>query len=267
MFHPIGIVGLGTVGNAIYDSLNDKGCILFSYDKYKNIGSINDLLHCKIVFLALPTNFDNDTKEYDKSAIDEVCDFFNNNSYYGGIILKSTVEPTYCEELSEKYGLLNIIFNPEFLTARTAKEDYNNQSHIVLGQTRECDNDIFNTVVSFYETYFPNSEISICLSEEAETMKIVANTFYSVKIQFFNEIYSLCSKLDIDYDIVVNLILKNGWITKDHTQVPGPDGQLSYGGACFPKDSNALLNFMKRNNSYHAIIDASIKEKNEMRQN
>ena len=44
-------------------------------------------------------------------------------------------------------------------------------------------------------------------------------------------------------------MLKNGWINPMHTTVPGPDGQLSYGGFCFPKDTNALLQFMKTENS------------------
>ena len=30
-----------------------------------------------------------------------------------------------------------------------------------------------------------------------------------------------------------------------HTDVPGSDGLLGYGGACFPKDTKALYNYMK----------------------
>ena len=50
-----------------------------------------------------------------------------------------------------------------------------------------------------------------------------------------------------------------------HTDVPGTDGKLSYGGYCFPKDTNALLQCMKTNDSRCAILEASINECNTMR--
>jgi len=60
-------------------------------------------------------------------------------------------------------------------------------------------------------------------------------------------------------------MLKNNWINPMHTDVPGSDGMLSYGGMCFPKDTNALLEFMKENNSSHDILNACIQERNKMR--
>ena len=50
-----------------------------------------------------------------------------------------------------------------------------------------------------------------------------------------------------------------------HTDVPGPDGKLSYGGACLPKDSNSLLSFMKKTNTYHNVLNSVVEEKNIMR--
>ena len=96
-------------------------------------------------------------------------------------------------------------------------------------------------------------------------MKSFVNSFYAVKVQFFNELYSLCRKINCSYDVVKNLMLKNGWINAQHTKVPGPDGKLSYGGGCFPKDTKALLEYMKKNNSHHAILEACIKEHDTMR--
>ena len=50
-----------------------------------------------------------------------------------------------------------------------------------------------------------------------------------------------------------------------HTKIPGADGQNSYGGYYFPKDTNALLQCMKNEESPSALMEACIKERNEMR--
>ena len=50
-----------------------------------------------------------------------------------------------------------------------------------------------------------------------------------------------------------------------HTNVPGPDGQLSYGGYCFPKDTNALLQHMKNKDCLHNVLEACVNERNNMR--
>ena len=46
---------------------------------------------------------------------------------------------------------------------------------------------------------------------------------------------------------------------------PGPDGKLSYGGYCFPKDTNALLQFMKTKNTAYEVLQAVVDERNKMR--
>ena len=61
------------------------------------------------------------------------------------------------------------------------------------------------------------------------------------------------------------MMLKNNWINPMHTNVPGPDGKLSYGGLCFPKDTNALNMYMKKLNSPNKLLESTIVERNEMR--
>ena len=121
--------------------------------------------------------------------------------------------------------------------------------------------------MNLHNKYFFKSIIKICTSNESETMKICVNSFYAVKIQFFNEIFDLCKKTKTDYNMVKELMLNNGWINNQHTDVPSHDGKLSYGGACFPKDTNALLQFMKSNNILHNVLKATINERNVIRNN
>ena len=263
----IGIAGLGFVGGAMEKSFKLKGINVIGYDKYKNggIGSFNDLLNTNIIFLCLPTLFCENTNSYDKTAINEVCLELNSNEYNGLVVIKSTVEPETTENLSKKYYKLKIIHNPEFLTARTAFEDLHNQTHIVLGKGKNCNTETMKILEDFYKKYYPNAEISNCTSLESESMKIMCNSFYASKVMLFNEYYLLCKKNGSDFNKIHDLMLKNKWINPMHTDVPGPDGLLAYGGACFPKDTNALLQYMVSLNSNLKVLKAVIEERNELR--
>lgn len=263
------IIGYGFVGNAIYNSLLKKNfkpyTNLFIYDKYKNggIGEIN--YDSNIIFLCLPTLYNNEKNDYDITSILETCDILKEKEYNGIVVLKSTLLPETTLYLSKLYSKLNIYHNPEFLTARTALEDFDNQKHIVIGTPYiEYDKNI-NIILDFYKNNYPEAEISVCSSTESESMKIFCNSFYSVKIQFFTELYLLCKKNNSNFEKIKELMLKNGWINKMHTDVPGPDGKISYGGMCFPKDISALNSYMIRNNTENMIINATIEERNSLR--
>ena len=60
-------------------------------------------------------------------------------------------------------------------------------------------------------------------------------------------------------------MIKNGWINQMHTQVHEPDGKLSYGGMCFPKDTNALLQHMRKHDTPHRVLEATVIERNILR--
>jgi UDPglucose 6-dehydrogenase len=256
----IGIIGMGCVGRAMHKSFKLKEINVICYDINNAYDKLEDILLTEIVFLCLPTEFNG--IEYNKSAIYNTCDYLH-NKYNGCVVIKSTVEPTTTKTLQEKYPNLILYHNPEFLSASTAFEDFHNQHHIVIGKNNNNNNN--NNLEDFYNIYYPDATISICTSTESESMKMFLNSFYAVKIQFFNELFLLCYKTDTNYNNVLELMLKNNWINPMHTKVPGNDGELSYGGMCFPKDTNALLYFMKKMNSPHLVLEATICERNTMR--
>jgi len=265
----IGIIGLGFVGGAMYKSFNEKGVInLSGYDKFKNggIGTFESILNTDILFLALPTLYNSTTCEYDKTPIHETCVRLVDNNYIGVIVIKSTVEPETTNILSDKYPTLSFVHNPEFLTARTAYEDFHNQSHVVLGQGDNCSEDQLSLVHNFYKRYYPDAEISLCTSLESESMKIFVNCFYATKVQFFTELYLTCQTNGSNYNKVKDMMLKNNWINPMHTIVPGTDGQISYGGLCFPKDTNALCKYMQKLDIPHSVLKNVVNERNSMRE-
>lgn len=260
----IGIIGLGVVGSSILSSFELKNINVKSYDKYKLTDNFESILNCSIIFLCLPTLFNDTTNEYDKNAIYEICVKLVDNNFNGIVILKSTVEPGTTDNLAKKYNL-KFVHNPEFLTSTTAFEDFHNQKHIVLGRTKNIPDEDLEILESFYKSNYLDAEISITSAINSESMKIFCNSFYAVKIQFFNELYLLTQKNNSNYEEIVTLMLKNGWINKMHTKVPGTDGKLSYGGACFPKDTKALLNYMIKNKSDCDVLNATVVEQKKIR--
>ena len=90
------------------------------------------ILKSDILFLCLPTLFNEETKTYNTNEIHSICKLLTNNNFNKIIILKSTVLPKTTDNLNKMYNL-NIIHNPEFLSETTATEDFENQKHIVLG--------------------------------------------------------------------------------------------------------------------------------------
>ena len=263
----VGIAGLGFVGGAMHRSFTEKGENCTVYDKFKEggLGSIQDLLKVDMIFLCLPTLYSHEKREYDKSALHEVCEYLNKENYKGVVVVKSTVEPETTDELSAKYDL-HLAHNPEFLTARTAYEDFHNQDHIVLGKGKNCTSNDMKLLENLYSRLYPNATISHCTSLESESMKIFCNSFYASKVMLFNEYYMLCEKNGSDFGKIKEMMLKNNWINEMHTSVPGPDGQPGYGGACFPKDTNALCKYMEKNSTKNKVLSAVIEERNELRQ-
>lgn len=265
----IGILGVGVVGGAVWDYFSQKQDIeCVGYDKYAVQFSKDEqktsLLTCDVVFICLPTLYNETMKSYNYEIIEEYLKWLSENEYKQVIVIKSTIEPLKTQEWNDKYSSLKLVHNPEFLTSRTNKQDFENQQHIVIGYTKQSHN-ACEAMIEFFKHYFPKAHYSVSTSTETELMKIWCNSFYAVKVQVFNEIFENCKNTGADFEKVRSMMLKNNWINPMHTNVPGPDGQFSYGGMCFPKDTNALLEHLKRLNSSHDILEATINERNRIR--
>ncbi len=255
----VSLVGVGFVGGALQKSFESRGQKVVVYDKYKNLGKFENLLDSDMVFLCLPSLFV-DGFGYDLSAIHDTCRKLAAAKYKGLVVLKSTVEPGTTEKLEKIFGL-QFAYNPEFLTARTAFEDFDNQKHIVIG----FNSDEPTQLITLFQSLYPQALISKSSTSEAEAMKIFCNCFYAQKVMIFNEFYFVAQKMGMDFELIKEMMFKNGWINPMHTQVPGPDGKFCYSGACFPKDTQALRKFMESLGTPNEVLSAAISERNKIR--
>ena len=69
------------------------------------------------------------------------------------------------------------------------------------------------------------------------------NCYFATKVSFMNEMYNIANKCGVDWDLAIEGFVRDGRIGHTHIQVPGPDGERGFGGSCFPKDIQAIINF------------------------
>ena len=233
----IGIIGNGFVGNAVYQNLRDKvSCKVFDVDKNKSFNTLEEVLQQKFIFVCLPTPM-RSTGECDLSILEK---FFSNLPpvVEGTFIIKSTVPIGTTKKFAKKY---NVIHNPEFLTARNAVEDFRNSERNVVGGNET----LCKQFVELFSEIFPTIPSVITTSDESEAIKYFANSFLACKVAYFNKMYDLCQAAGMNYETVCSGVTTDSRIGKSHTQVPGIDNDRGFGGTCFPKDLNSLINQME----------------------
>ena len=224
----VGIIGCGFIGGALKKWLeehNPQINILVS-DPYK--GYNDDVSKADVVFISIHIPTEEDGKQ-NLTLLKELINPLPKNI---PIFIRTTVLPHTCDNLSKETGK-RIYFMPEFLTERTAYEDFCSQPMIFTAEEELL------TQIFIGKKHIKMSSL------EAEITKYAHNDFGAVKVTYFNAVYDLCQKLNCDYQKVQQGILLSGYINDMHTYVPGPDGKLGYGGKCFPKDVKALASALK----------------------
>ena len=243
----IGIIGAGFVGSAVGDGFSHYTDVKM-YDKNKEMGfNYKDVLEQDVLFVCLPTPMLNDGN-VDLSILQGALERIANYLSIGdkkAILIKSTVPPGVCKMFQDQWRNLEIIFNPEFLTERTASLDFIQQRRVILGVGTESDTVNVTMVRDLYKARFPGTRVATYHWDQAALIKYGTNVFFCTKISFFNELTQVARALGFKGDKIADEILEDGRIGRSHWQVPGHDGKLGFGGACFPKDLNGFMQFAK----------------------
>ena len=248
--YKLGIIGRGFVGSAVAQGFSEavgyKSEIrIFDKDPKRSSNTIEDLiLHSDIVFISVPTPSNSDgsiSLDILEDCISEINKVSEELTKYDPIyLIRSTVVPGTTRKLQEKYPKIRFVFNPEFLTERSARFDFISQTRFILGGEKEN----VKKVADLYKDRFGQS-LSIVETdfESAELIKYVCNTFFATKVSFLNEMKLLSDKVNANLSDVIEGFLRDGRVGNSHSQVPGHDGKYGFGGSCFPKDIQALINF------------------------
>ena len=210
-----------------------------------------------VIFLALPTPPGEDGSadlKYILGVADELGKILTD---YKVIIDKSTVPVGTAEKVHKAIainfkGEFDVVSNPEFLREGVAVEDFMKPDRVVIGT---CSERAGKLMSDLYGPFVRQGNPVIFMDERsAELTKYAANSFLAAKISFMNEIARLCEKLGADVDMVRRGIGSDDRIGKRFL-FPG----IGYGGSCFPKDVQALVQSAKEANYDFEILNAVMK--------
>lgn len=269
----VGIVGFGYVGQAI-DNFFGNQCFTVTYDKSQDVKGTYDLDTLEevvgvshVIFVAVPTPMNKDGSCY-TGIVESVLDDIKSTAVAVGrdtnefiIVLKSTVTPGFTESMKSKG--LRVVFSPEFLTEANSFEDLENTTRVLIGGD---DNDTLPVIKLFEKKLVSKAVLGTCDSSTTlEMVKLYANTLMAMKVSMANEMFAVCQKLGIDYNEVKSLMCLDQRINISHLSVPGPDGNLGYGGSCFVKDVNNMRHFANQLGTGEKLLSAMIDRNIEFR--
>jgi len=215
--------GYGYVGRAVVNKFAERDSFTIFDPLYPELETCTDK-QPKGVIVCVPTpEYEDGSCDY--TQVSKVVKQYDKNI---PILIKSTISQEAADHLAD----WNITFNPEFLRAETADADYASQTHIYIGggDTAFWEMVFFR---HFSKAYIAKSDIPTLI-----LTKYFKNAFLATKVAFFNQVYDICQKQDISFEDVRRFVTEDARIGDSHSWVTEERG---FGGACFPKDTQALV--------------------------
>ncbi len=251
----IGVIGLGTVGGALFEGLRTAGIRAIGYDPYLAVGSPGSLAGCSVLFLCVPTP-SGPGGGLDVSAVWKAMGDVEASLPDGSVIaVKSTVPPGTTEALASGFPRFRFASVPEFLVSANPMETLCRPDRVVVGATSQ---QAGNLIADVLRRIAPDAPIVFLRPREAELAKLSANAMLAAKVCMANELALVCERFNVKWSAIQTAVGLDHRIGPDHLTVTAERG---FDGGCLPKDLDGLIAASQRE-GYAAPLLEAIRELN-----
>lgn len=247
----IGVIGhTGMVGGAVYRYFQNQKMTVYGHSPSE---PNEKAFLAEVIFVCVPTPYHWDGRGYDETIVREV---FSKILTRAIVVLKSTVQIGTTDKLQAEYPNLNILFNPEFLSEATCDADFQNPDRQYVGYTEKSH--VYGIQVL---NLLPESAFGVLVpAKEAELLKYINNMHGVLSVIEANHYFDVCAKEGLDYDRVIHAAEASKWVgapmSRQYHKIYHK-GYRGVGGACFPKDLNAWIDYCEKNGVDVSLLKAA----------